>query len=79
MFRLGIQADGGVIMGSMRPIVGTHYDTQPGETIEVIAVGTRGIVVEYIDGRVELLDLDCWQNLQKNNLQLATVNHAHAI
>jgi len=76
MFRLGIQADGGVIMGSMRPIVGTHYDTQPGETIEVIAVGTRGIVVEYIDGRVELLDLACWQNWQQKPV---TVSHAHAI
>jgi len=53
-------------MGSIRPIVGTHYDTKPGESIEVIAVGTRGIVVEYIDGRVELLDLDCWQSLQQN-------------
>ncbi len=53
-------------MGSIRPTVGTHYDTKPGESIEVIAVGTRGIVVEYVDGRVELLDLDCWQSLQQN-------------
>lgn len=54
-------------MGSMKPIVGTHYDTKPGESMQVIAVGTRGIVVEYIDGRVELLDMDCWHSLQQEN------------
>jgi len=67
---------GGLDMGSMRPVVGTHYDTQPGETIEVIAVGTRGIVVEYIDGRVELLDLDCWQTLHQNQNSSSFANHA---
>ena len=61
-------------MGSIRPVVGTHYDTQQGETIEVIAVGTRGIVVEYIDGRVELLDLDFWQTLRQSNNHSAIAN-----
>lgn len=66
-------------MGSIRPIVGTHYDTQPGETIEVIAVGTRGIVVEYIDGRVELLDLDCWKTLRQGKNQSLAINQIQAI
>ena len=79
MFRLGIQLDGGVKMGSIRPIVGTHYDTQPGETIEVIAVGTRGIVVEYIDGRVELLDLDCWETLRQGNNHSLETSQAQAV
>jgi len=51
-------------MGINKPIVGSHHDTKQGESIEVIAVGTLGIVVEYIDGRVELLDPECWQSLQ---------------
>jgi len=76
VFRLGLYVDGGLEMGSIRPIVGTHYDTQPGETIEVIAVGTRGIVVEYIDGRVELLDLDCWQSLHQNDNNSLHLNQA---
>ncbi len=63
-------------MGSIKPIVGTHYDTKPGESMEVIAIGTRGIVVEYVDGRVELLDLDCWQSLQQNMDQNIYVSHS---
>jgi len=66
-------------MGSIRPVVGTHYDTKPGESIEVIAVGTRGIVVEYIDGRVELLDLDCWQSLQQSAGQALAAGQVQAI
>jgi len=66
-------------MGSIRPVVGTHYDTKPGESIEVIAVGTRGIVVEYIDGRVELLDLDCWQSLQQSTGQALAAGQVQAI
>ena len=53
-------------MGSSKPIVGAHYDTKPGESLEVIAVGTRGVVVEYVDGRVELLDSACWHSLQQH-------------
>ena len=66
-------------MGSIKPTVGTHYDTQPGETIEVIAVGTRGIVVEYIDGRVELLDLDCWKTLRLGNNDSLEISQAQAV
>ena len=63
-------------MGSIRPTVGSHYDTQPGETIEVIAVGTNGIVVEYTDGRVELLAPDCWQSLRQGSHQAALASPA---
>ena len=43
-----------------RPTVGARYNIAPGEHMEVIAIGTRGIVVEYTDGRVELVDGDHW-------------------
>ena len=48
-------------MASQQPVVGTRYDIAPGEHMEVIAIGTRGIVVEYTDGRVELVDGEHWQ------------------
>ena len=54
-------------MGSIRPVIGTHYNTGSGGSAEVIAVGTRGIVVEYKDGRVELIDNENWQVLQQGN------------
>jgi len=59
-------------MGSIRPVIGTHYDTGSGSSAEVIAVGTRGIVVEYNDGRVELIDNDNWQVLQQGNTNQVT-------
>jgi len=57
----------GAKMGCIKPIVGKYYDTEPGESIQVIAIGTRGIVVEYIDGRVELLNMKYWQSLKQNS------------
>lgn len=52
-------------MAGQRPVVGTRYDIAPGEHMEVIAIGTRGIVVEYTDGRVELVEGDRWQLRQR--------------
>jgi len=57
-------------MGSIRPVIGTHYETGKGLSAEVIAIGTRGIVVEYKDGRVELIDTENWQVLQQRNNNL---------
>lgn len=48
-----------------QPAVGTRYDIAPGEHMEVIAIGTRGIVVEYTDGRVELVDGKHWPLRQR--------------
>ena len=52
-------------MAGQQPVVGTRYDIAPGEHMEVIAIGTRGIVVEYTDGRVELVDEEHWQLRQR--------------
>jgi len=57
-------------MGSIRPVIGTHYKTGTGLSAEVIAIGTRGIVVEYKDGSVELIDSENWQVLQQRNNNL---------
>lgn len=48
-------------MAAHQPVIGTRYNIAPGEHMEVIAIGTRGIVVEYTDGRVELVDGEHWQ------------------
>ena len=61
-------------MGSLRPVIGQSYDTAPGESMEVIAVGTNGIIVEYTDGRVELLAGKDWQAMQ-DNLSLQAAVH----
>lgn len=66
-------------MGSIKPIIGTHYDTKPGESMEVIAVGTRGVVVEYVDGRVELLDPDCWKSLQHGSNKRLTIENIQTL
>lgn len=53
-------------MGSIRPVIGARYVAGSGESVEVIAYGTGGIVVEYQDGRVELVDTECWQTSLAN-------------
>lgn len=60
-------------MASQQPVVGSRYDIAPGEHMEVIAVGTRGIVVEYTDGRVELVDGEHWQLRQREVTDRNTV------
>lgn len=60
-------------MASQQPVVGTRYDIAPGEHMEVIAIGTRGIVVEYTDGRVELVDGDHWQLRQREATHRNTI------
>ena len=48
-------------MGSNHiPVVGSRYTNTHGESLEIIGRGTGGLVVEYIDGRVELVDLETW-------------------
>jgi hypothetical protein len=45
------------------PTVGSRYSDISGESFEVIGLGTRGIAVQYLDGRVELIDVQSWQEL----------------
>jgi len=66
-------------MASLQPAVGTRYDIAPGEQMEVIAIGTRGIVVEYTDGRVELVDGDHWQVRQREVTHRSTMLNANGL
>ena len=49
MFSLGI------------PAVNSQFSTSNGELFTVIGTGTQGVVVEYSDGRVELISAENWQ------------------
>ena len=51
-------------MGEKIPLIGSHYITELGDAFEVIGMGTQGIVVEYIDGRAELIDHQAWDRLR---------------
>lgn len=50
-------------MQHRQPCIGDLYNTRAGEAIEVIGLGTGGIVIEYADGRAELVDNIRWQQL----------------
>jgi hypothetical protein len=43
--------------------VGMWYSNEDGLSLKVIGTGTRGIVVEYIDGSAELIDRQTWNDL----------------
>jgi hypothetical protein len=45
------------------PSIDKKYKTKRGEDIIVIGHGTRGIVIEYTDGRVELVSQQDWAQL----------------
>ena len=51
-------------MLSAQPSVGDYFSLSSGERIEVIGYGTGGIVIEYHDGRAELIDQPGWQRMQ---------------
>ncbi len=48
------------------PSIDTAYTNPEGESFVVIGRGTRGIVVEYRDGRVELIPFHDWRKRQFN-------------
>ena len=50
------------------PVVDSCFTTSHGETFVVIGRGTKGIIVEYIDGRVELLSLSQWFDIAQDPL-----------
>lgn len=45
------------------PAVNGLYKTSQGESFVVIGMGTKGIIVEYRDGRVELIAHERWDDL----------------
>ena len=51
-------------MQSVQQSVGDSFSLANGEHFEVIGCGTQGIVIEYNDGRAELLDQPAWQRMQ---------------
>lgn len=48
---------------STAPVIGERYATRLGETLQVIGYGTRGVIVEFMDGSAELMDQDTWEAL----------------
>ncbi|WP_126456931.1 hypothetical protein [Sulfuriflexus mobilis] len=59
------------------PAIGTRYDIAPDDHMEVIAIGTRGIVVEYSDGRVELVAGEHWPLRQREVLRHANTRRGY--
>lgn len=54
------------------PSIDEQYRDDNGNLFVVIGRGTRGIVVEYFDGKVELISLQDWQNMGNTaQLQIA--------
>lgn len=50
------------------PVVDSKFITAKGETFVVIGRGTQGVIIEYVDGRVELLSLSQWANMTQKPL-----------
>lgn len=46
------------------PTVDARYRNPVGDTCVVIGLGTKGIIVEYEDGRVELIAKDQWRTME---------------
>jgi hypothetical protein len=53
-------------MKLISPAIGSCFTSDQGETFEVIGRGTGGVVVEYADGRAELIDMRSWEALNIN-------------
>ena len=53
-------------MKLISPSIGSCFISDQGETFEVIGRGTRGVVVQYADGRAELIDMQTWETLDIN-------------
>lgn len=54
--------------------VGSWYTNEDGLSLKVIGTGTRGVVVEYLDGSAELIDRTTWQDLDMEIDALEVVN-----
>lgn len=54
--------------------VGSWYTNEDGLSLKVIGTGTRGVVVEYLDGSAELIDRTTWQDLDMEIDELEAVS-----
>ncbi|MDX1811518.1 MAG: hypothetical protein R3240_06195 [Gammaproteobacteria bacterium] len=50
------------------PVIDACFQTAKGDTFVVIGRGTKGIIVEYVDGRVELLSPSEWADITQDPL-----------
>lgn len=48
------------------PMVNAEFETKQGDTFTVIGRGTQGIIIEYSDGRVELISPSQWANMHQS-------------
>lgn len=57
------------MLNSQLPGIDSRFSNINGEHFTVISTGTKGIVIEYQDGRVELIAKPDWQKITtRNNL-----------
>jgi len=52
------------------PIVNTQFKNQTGDLFTVIGKGTKGIIIEYISGKVELVPPKNWETMCSHATQL---------
>ena len=45
------------------PTVNTQFKNQTGDLFTVIARGTKGIIIEYLSGKVELISQKNWETM----------------
>ena len=45
------------------PTINTEFKNKHGDVFTVIGRGTRGIIIEYSDGKVELVSPDRWHDM----------------
>jgi len=57
------------------PNVDSQFKNESGDVFVVIGRGTRGIVIEYVDGRVELISANKWSNKRSANIQSKRTEH----
>lgn len=53
------------------PSVDTKFKNKQGDTFMVIGRGTQGIIVEYSNGRVELLSTTKWNEMEPPQHRIA--------
>lgn len=53
------------------PLIDTEFKNKQGDVFTVIGRGTRGIIIEFSDGRVELVSPEEWHNMGQSLNDLA--------
>ena len=54
------------------PTINTEFKNKHGDTFTVIGRGTQGIIIEYNNGKVELVTPDKWHNMGQS---LSSLSH----